>query len=182
MNKIIPLPSSRLESSGELGVEHDSAAVRTDTVYVVYTSIGDTLAAVRVASGFAKPLGVPVTVIHFRAVPYALPVDAPCGFSPIQTEAFSEGLRTVDCDVRVHVCLCRGERQAIPLAFTRQSLIVVGGRRRWWPTRSERMRRMLEAAGHFVVFIDNSGRSGTSSQVVPATPSAASVTKETSHA
>jgi hypothetical protein len=182
MNKIIPLPSGRLESSGDLGVELDSAAIRTDTLYVVYTSIGETLAAVRIASGFAKSLAIPVTVIHFRTVPYALPVDAPCGLSPIQTEAFSEGLRTVDCDVHVHVCLCRNERQAIPQAFRRQSLIVVGGRRHWWPTRSERMRRMLEAAGHFVVFVDISRAGSNGLRPAYAASSAASVPKETSHA
>jgi hypothetical protein len=136
--------------------ERDTPAIGTDTVYVVFTSIDGTLAAVRVAGGFAKALGVPVTVIHVRTVPYALPVDAPCGTSPVDTETFIERLRAEDLDMRVHVYLCRDERQTIPLAFKRHSLIVVAGRRRWWPTDSERWRRMLEAAGHLVVFVDTS--------------------------
>jgi hypothetical protein len=44
-------------------------------------------------------------------------------------------------------------KQVIPSAFRSHSLIVIGGRPSWWPTRPERCRRLLEAAGHFVVFV-----------------------------
>jgi len=44
----------------------------------------------------------------------------------------------------------------MPSVFKPHSLIVVGGRIGWLPTRPERMRRMLEAAGHFVMFVDAS--------------------------
>jgi hypothetical protein len=134
------------------------AGIRTDSVYVVYTSFDDTLAAVRVAAGFAKAMDVSVTLVHFRTVPYALPVDAPSGISPVETDSFTARLRAEGLDVRVRVCLCRDERQAIPLAFTRPSLIVVAGRRGWWPTASDRWRRRLEAAGHLVVFADRAPR------------------------
>jgi hypothetical protein len=52
------------------------------------------------------------------------------------------------------VYLCRDERRAIAQAVGRPSLIVLGGRRRWWPTRTDSWRRQLEAAGHFVVFVE----------------------------
>ena len=156
MSPFIQLASAAVARRRIPVLERDTAAIRTDTVYVVFTSIDGTLAAIRVAGGFAKALGVPVTVIHVRTVPYALPVDAPCGTSPVDTETFIERLRAEDLDMRVHVCLCRDEHQAIPLVFKRHSLIVVAGRRRWWPTDSDRWRRMLGAAGHFVVFVDTS--------------------------
>ena len=130
-------------------------AIRTDAVYVVFTSIDETLVAVRVAGDFAKTLGVPVTLVHFRAVPYALPVDEPCGMSPVETDAFLSRLRAGGSR-RPRPCLLVPRRRcrSIPLAFNPHSLIVVAGRRRWWPTESERWRRTLEAAGHFVVFVD----------------------------
>ena len=68
-------------------------AIRTDAVYVVYTSIDATLAAVRVGGGFAHAMNVPVTLIHFRTVPYGLPADAPCGISPVETEAFRSAFK-----------------------------------------------------------------------------------------
>jgi hypothetical protein len=60
------------------------------------------------------------------------------------------------------VYLCRTVRDTIPLAFSQQSLIVIGRRPSWWPTRTERLRRVLEAAGHMVVGIDPSGATGSS--------------------
>jgi hypothetical protein len=155
MRQIIQLASAAVESPGGPILDQSDPAIRTDAVYVVYTSIDDTLAAVRLAGGFAKGLDVPVTLIHFRAVPYALPLDAPCGISPVETDEFLERLRAEGLDISVRVDLCRDECHAIPLAFKPHSLIVIAGQRRWWPTRTERWSRALEAAGHFVVFVDH---------------------------
>jgi hypothetical protein len=138
--------------------ERGSPAIRTTDVYVVFTSIDETLAAVRIAGDLAKALGVPLTLIFFRAVPYALHVDEPSGVSPVETDEFLNQVRSMGLDVRVRVYLCRDEKSAIPSAFRRHSLIVIGGRRRWWPARSERVCRELEAAGHFVVFVDERNR------------------------
>jgi hypothetical protein len=156
MGQIIQLASAQNAPAGQL-LERVDPAIRTDAVYVVHTSIDDTLAAVRVASGFAKALNASVTIIQFRTVPYAgLPVDGPTGISPVETEGFIQRLRADGLDIRVRVYLCRDACRAIRFAFRPHSLIVVGGRRSWWPTRSERWRRMLEAARHFVVFVNKS--------------------------
>jgi hypothetical protein len=132
-------------------------AIGIESVYVVFTSIAETLAAIRIASQLAKALSVPVTLVHRRTVPYVLPVDAPNGLSPVETDAFVHWLREAGreagVDVRVRVYLCRNAQHVIPLAFKPHSLIVIAGRRSWWPTRTKRWRRALEAAGHFVVFV-----------------------------
>jgi hypothetical protein len=154
MSQIIQLAPAAVEATRGPSLDHGNPSIRTDAIYVIYTSIEGTLAAVRVAGDFGKALGVPVTLIHFRTVPYALPVDAPSGISPVETDAFLERLRAEDRDIRVNVYLCRDEHDAIPLALRPHSLIVAAGQRRWWPTASARWRRMLEAAGHFVVFVD----------------------------
>ena len=156
MSQVIKLASAAVEARRGPRLEYRDPAVRTDTVYVVYTSIDGTLAAVKVAGDFARAIGVPVTLIHFRTVPYALSVDEPTGLSPVETEAFIARLQTVTVDIRVRVYVCRDGRRAIPLAFRPHSLIVVAGHHGWWPTESDRWRRMLEAAGHFVVFVDTS--------------------------
>ena len=156
MSQIMQLASADVEATRGPSLDHSDPTIRTDAIYVVYTSIDGTLAAARVAGNFAKAVGVPVTVIHFRTVPYALPVDAPCGISPVETDAFLERLRAEGLDIRVNVYLCRDEHDAIPLALRPHSLIVAAGRRGWWRTESARWRRMLEAAGHLVMFVDTS--------------------------
>jgi hypothetical protein len=141
---------------GDAGVHWPSGApsIRTDRLYLLYTGIETTLTAAHVAAPFADALGVPLTVVHFRIVPYPLPVDAPTGVSPIQTDTFRRRLRNDGADARIRVFLCRDDRRAMPHALLAHSLVVLGGHRGWWPTRAERCRRALEAAGCFVIFID----------------------------
>jgi hypothetical protein len=155
MGQVLQLRQSPHESRPASSVFEDSPFRATD-VYVVFTSIDETLAAAQVASGLAKALTTRLTLIHFQAVPYPLATDAPIDRSPAEMEAFVKALRAMGVDVRVRVYLCRDPRRAIPSAFTHRSLIVIGGHRSWWPTRSERWRRTLEAAGHLVVFVDKS--------------------------
>jgi hypothetical protein len=121
---------------------------------VLFTSIGETMAAVRVGSELAKALDVPLTLVHLRTVPYAVPLDHPADLSPVETDMFVERVKAQGLDVELRVYLCRSVRRAIPLAFRHHSLVVVGGRRGWWPRRSARLRSALEAAGHFVLFVD----------------------------
>ena len=129
-------------------------AIHTDAVHVVFTTLDETLAAVGVAATLGKAMRVPLTLIHFRSVPYALSIDAQAGVSPLETEMFVERLRAEGIDLRVRVYLCHNVRRAISMAFKPHSVVLVGGRHRPWPTASERLRRHLEDAGHFVVFVD----------------------------
>lgn len=154
MKQTIQFVSTAAKAPGSSLPAFTGPAIRTDAVHVVFTSIEETLAAVRAAGDFAKALDVPVELIHFRAISCALSTDEPCGMSPVETEAFLARIRVEGLDVRVRVCLCRDERRAAQVAFKGHSLIVIGGRRSWWPTSSQRVRRMLERAGHFVVFVD----------------------------
>jgi hypothetical protein len=128
--------------------------IRTDAVYVVYTSIEDTLAAVRVANRLAVAMAAPLTLVHFRTLSYLMPVDAPAGVSPVETDAFVARLREEGIDVRVRVYMCREERRTIPIVFKPRSLVVIAGRRQWGTGPAARWRRRLQSAGHFVVFVD----------------------------
>jgi hypothetical protein len=159
MSQIIQLESARAEQPLAVTREHSHVAIGTNGLYVVFTSIDETLAAMRIASELAKALSVPLTLVHPRTVPYVLPVDAPSGLSTVETDGFVHRIRAVGreagVDVRVCVYLCRDVQQIVALAFKPHSLIVMAGQRSWWPTRTERWRRSLEAAGHFVVFVDH---------------------------
>jgi hypothetical protein len=150
---ISPLRFNDAATASATPAEEDTPAVRTDVVHVVYTSIDETLAAVRVAGDVARGLGAPVSLVPFRTVPYALPADRPDAPSPVETDAFVDRLRATGCDVSVRVYLCREERRALQLAFKPHSLIVIGGRARWWPGSANRWRRLLAAAGHSVLFV-----------------------------
>jgi hypothetical protein len=138
------------------GRPSDPGVAETGDVFVVYTALDETLAALRAAAGFAGPLGATVTLVHFRTVPYAQPIDAPAGISPIATEAFSQLLANEGLEVSRRVYTCREPGPAIRDMVKGTSLVFIGRRRGWWQRSSGRMRRALEEAGHLVITIDPS--------------------------
>jgi hypothetical protein len=158
MSEIIQL-ASFIGACSSLRRVRSVPLIRTDSIYIVFTAIDETLAAVRVAAEIGKAIAAPLTLIHFRVVPYPVSVDAPVGRSPVETEAFVDRLRTEGIDVRVRAYLCRDEQRVIPIALEPHCLIVIGGRHGWWPNEAERWRQRLEAAGHYVLFVDGSNRS-----------------------
>jgi hypothetical protein len=156
MGELIQIPAKTLAApNGSLAGRAD-LPVRTDAVYVVFTSIEDTLAAVKVAHSLATTMGASLTIVHFWMVPPQLPVDAPTGISPAESEAFLARLRAEGVDAEVRICLCRSDQRAIAQAFKPRSLVVLAGRRHWWPTPLERRLRALEAAGHHVLCVSTS--------------------------
>jgi len=57
--------------------------------------------------------------------------------------------------VSVHVCICRRPDDIAQLLGAGDATVVLGGaRRRWWPTRAQRLARRLAKHGHRVVFAD----------------------------
>ena len=131
-------------------------AVQTDAVSVIYTGFDETLRAARVAADLATRMNVPLRVVHFRTVPRQLEVDRPNGLSPIESEAFTTRLLEEGISARARVYLCRDEAKTVPYAFKPHSIVVIGGRHSWLPTRVERWRHELEDAGHFVLVVDPS--------------------------
>ena len=133
-------------------------AINTDAVSVVYTGFTETLCAARVGAALATKMGVPLRVVHFRAVPRQLDLDRPDGLSPIESEEFTTRLLEEGISARARVYLCRDEMTSIPYAFKPHSIVVIGGHHSWLPTHIERWRHALEDSGHFVVLVEPSAQ------------------------
>jgi len=152
--RIVTLPQSpsNARSRQVFARLREADAAQCTDVFVLFTSVDETLAALRLASRLARSLHGHVRLVDFRVVPPGAPVEAPTGRSPIEMDAFLDRVRDEGIDVRANVYVCRDTRHALPHVFKDRSLIVIGARQRRWPTRAQRLRRMLEARGHFVLF------------------------------
>jgi hypothetical protein len=135
-------------------VEARAPVVRTDAVNVVFTTPADTLAAARVAQRMAQAMGCGVRLVHFHICPTRLTGDEPSVLAREDLEAIAARIQAEVGTLATFLYVGSLERQVLPFAFRPHSLVVLAGRRRWWKSASERWRRLLEDAGHRVVFVD----------------------------
>lgn len=121
-------------------------------ITVVFTSVDATLAALREAAALASRRSGRVALVVPQVVPYPLPLTSP----PVLVDWNERRFRVIasDCPVetKVRIFLCRDWAETLMAVLNPHSIVVVGGRRRWWPTRETWLARAIRRAGHEVIF------------------------------
>jgi len=121
---------------------------------VIFTSTRETLAALRRASHLANRLNAGITLVVPQAVPYPLPIESPPVLIEFNERRFSALATQCGVEATARIYLCRDPWEALQTALKPQSLVVVGGRKHWWPTAEWRLARKLGRAGHEVIFAE----------------------------
>ena len=121
-------------------------------IAVVFTSVDSTLAALKEAGNLANSLGARITLVVPQVVPYPLPL----GSSPVLVEFNENRFRVIasksPVETSVHIYLCRDRFDTLTSVLKAGSIVVLGGRKRWWPTKDETLARQLRHAGYEVLF------------------------------
>ena len=111
----------------------------------------------RVAAALSRASGASVRLIDprpvhipLRAAGYALAA----GEVPIEERERERVIAAAGVPVEVQVYVCGHPANAARAALRPHSLVVLGGRRSWWPTALERLQRTLESQGHVVMFVN----------------------------
>jgi len=133
-------------------------------VNVIFTDVQSTAAALKFAQSFARELGASISLRAAVAVPFQLPLDQPQISVAFLQDAMRElvaQLKSETFDPTIHLYLCRDRVWALSQVLNPNSLVVIAGRKRWWPTAETRMARALRAEGHRVIFVDSRARSGS---------------------
>jgi hypothetical protein len=129
----------------------DPGGERKLEIVVVYTSPQATAAALKMAGCLGSRLNAHVTLMAPQVVSYSLPLERP----PVAIEFTERRLRELavqsPVDTAVRLCLCRDRLPMLTAALRPHSLVVVGGRKRWWPTQEQRLAGELRRAGHAVI-------------------------------
>jgi hypothetical protein len=123
-------------------------------IAAVFTSVDATLAALRRAAVLAASLSAQITILVPQVVPFPLPLTSP----PILVEFNERRFRTLASQIpvptRVQIYLCRDALEILTRALPTRSTLVIGGRRRWWPTSESRLAKQLRKSGHEVIFTE----------------------------
>lgn len=126
----------------------------TLNIMVVYTSDRATLSAMQNAAVLANSLDARLTLVCPQIVPFPRAITDP-PVLPELTESRLRGIASqVPVDTEIQVCLCRDREDALAATLRPRSVVVVGGRKRWWPTAEKSLARKLRRTGHEVIFTE----------------------------
>jgi hypothetical protein len=124
-------------------------------ITVVFTSVEATLAALRKAGDLASSLGGRITLVVPQVVPYPLPLESPPVLLDWNDRRFHVIAAESPVETIVRIYLCRSALDTLQGVLPAHSPVVIGGLRRFWPTREKRLARQLRHAGHEVIFTES---------------------------
>jgi len=120
-------------------------------IVVLHTEAAATVSALKMAAELASGLA-PVRLLAIQAVPYPLGLDAPPVSVEFLEQRFAQMAKEAKVTVAVDIRLARDAGDVMESELGPHCVVVIGGRRRWWPTAAMRLARRLERLGHQVVF------------------------------
>jgi hypothetical protein len=123
-------------------------------VAVVFTSAGATIVALKRAGALADNLGARVALLVPQIVPYPLPLESPPVLLDFSERRFAEIAKESPVETIVRIYLCRDRQETVLAKLHPHSIVIVGGRKRWWPTKEKRLARALQRAGHEVILTE----------------------------
>ena len=121
-------------------------------VVVLYTTVPETLKALKTAAHFAHDLSARIRLLVLEVVPYPLPIDQPDVTLPFTQQRFRTLAETASIETKVDVHLVRDPLKTIESLLEPRSIVVLGGRCPWWPTAQGRLAKLLKSTGHMVVY------------------------------
>jgi hypothetical protein len=126
-------------------------------INVIFIRTASTLQCLRKVAALAGGLNARIRLIVPRIVPYALPLDRPAVSADYERRRFRALAGIAGIEMRIEILYGREAEHIVAQALEPHSLVLVGGWRRWWPSRARRYRKQLESAGHRVIFVETGG-------------------------
>jgi hypothetical protein len=133
-------------------MEPPDPARRHPAIAVIFTTVEATRAALIEAGDMVRRLGGRLTLVVPQVVPIAHPLTRPPVRIDWSLPRFQDLAGSSRVETTVQLCLCRDRSDALRVALLPNSVVVLGGRKRWWPTGETRMAASLRKAGHQVIF------------------------------
>jgi len=96
----------------------------------------------------------------FLLVAQVVPLQFPLSSPPVSVAFTERRAYTMakecqqDGDINVQVYLCGDKRKCLLRVLKPQSLVLIGGKKRWWPVPEQKLARVLRDCGHRVIFVN----------------------------
>ncbi len=125
-------------------------------INVVFTTLQGTMAALKAAQELSRGLDAQTLLLVPQVVPLQFPLSSPpVSTAFIQQQAYFMAQKcTGETGINVQVYLCGNRMKCLMKALRPQSLVVLGGKKRWWRAPEEKLAQFLRRKGHRVIFVN----------------------------
>lgn len=140
--------------------EHYSSAPADEPLLyltVIRTTHEGTAAALEAAIGLSAELNASIAVLTIKSVPsHFRPEQTSTSLDSSEMQELLQvlGPHAHAVEVVERICHCRNLDGDLQQVFRRRSLVLIGGKRRWWTSGEERLEKALRRLGHHVIFIE----------------------------
>ena len=103
----------------------------------------------------ARDLNTRVRLVAPQAIPYAYPLNQSpiaIGFTERLLADLVSKMENGPTETAIEIFLCRDRLRTMLEVLQPNSLIVIGGRKRIWPTKESALAKKLRSFGHEVIF------------------------------
>ena len=144
-----------MRSQSEHGHLEAAQSVATPVKVVIpYTDLEMTRRSLASAAALVRGIPSAVRIVAVHVVPFPAPFHCQESVHGFLNEQLTTLTSELDCAAEATVVLAReyedGYRQALEPGTT----VLIAMRRRWWPTREQRLARMLTRLGFEVVTVE----------------------------
>jgi hypothetical protein len=143
----------RITATGQV-IQRQPTTETQLNVTVLFTSVEGTMAALRSAGALASKLGGRITIVVPEVVPYHLPINKPPVLHDWNEKRFRVLAAESSVETSVRFYLCRDEDEMLARRLKPHSLVVLGAKKHWWPTRESRLAKRLRGLGHEVILAE----------------------------
>src|SRR5262245_14761962 len=122
-------------------------------ISVVFTNFEDTKQALQAAANLSTGLRADIDLVAPEIVPYPLPLIRPVVPPGFTLRRLMDLARQAEVQPSIHVYLCRDKVQTLLQVLDRHSVVVLGSKRQWFPTKPILLARALRKSGHQVILV-----------------------------
>jgi hypothetical protein len=134
-------PQGRTSPHGELEID------------VLFTSPEATIEALEQTGNLLRGLDARVNLIAPITVPHALALNHPPVSVAFNEQRLQDIASESPIETAAHLYICRCPYETLTSVLKPGSVLVVGTRKKWWPTWERRLARKLETAGFRILLL-----------------------------